>query len=99
MATETGDELSPYIRGVTVTTVSTLSGLAAGVLSAVYASGPSDSLGFFILGVAVLAQLPVMQGIGIDVRDFGTKDKLYVAFMTFVLWFVSWSILMTAQTF
>lgn len=99
MATESGDSVSPYIRGVSVTTISTLSGIAAGILSAMYASGPSDSLGFFILGIAMLFQLPVIQAIGVDVREFDTKDKLYIGFMTFVLWFISWSILMTAQTF
>lgn len=102
MATETGDSttgdsVSPYIRGVTVTTISTLSGIAAGVLSAMYAGGPEDSLGFFILAVAILAQLPLIQGLGIDVREFDTKDKLYVGFMTTVLWFISWSILLTVQ--
>ena len=96
MATETGDRFSPHLRGVTVTTVATLFGTIAGVLSAVLAGGPEDTLGLSIVAGAVLVQLPLFHVIGIDVNDFSKKDYLYVAFMTFVLWFITWGILLTA---
>jgi hypothetical protein len=96
MATETGDRFSPHLRGVTVTTSATLLGMVAGVLSAVVASGPTDPIGLALVAGAVLVQFPIFGLIGIDVDDFSTKDYLYVAFMTFVLWFITWAILLTA---
>ena len=96
MATETGGRFSPHLRGVTVTTISTLLGTIAGVLSAVVAGGPEDVLGLALVAGAVVVQIPLFQAIGIDVEDFSKKDYLYVAFMTFVLWFITWGILLTA---
>lgn len=91
-----GDGISDYMRSITVTTTATLAGVAAGVVSTVLAAGPNDNIALGILGITILVQFPFYYLVGIDVGDFGTKDKLYVVFMTFALWFVSWSILMTA---
>ena len=49
---------------------------------------------------AVLVQFPLHRGVeaagvDLDVDEFGVKDYLYVAFMTFALWFVCWAILLT----
>jgi len=98
MATETGERISPHVRSVTVTTLATVAGVAAGVASAFLAGGATDATGLIIALGALLAQLPVLQVLGIDVREFGTKDNLYVAFMTFALWFVTWAILLTSGT-
>lgn len=99
MATETESGVSPHIRGVTVTTLATLAGVLAGAASAMVATGPQDQLGLSILGICVLLQYPILYVIGIDPRDFGVKDNLYVVFMTFTLWFITWAIFMTAETF
>ncbi|MEF8782686.1 MAG: hypothetical protein V5A39_05310 [Haloarculaceae archaeon] len=96
MATETGGRFSSHLRGVTVTTLSTLLGTVAGVLSAVITGGPEDILGLALVAGAVIVQFPLFQVIGIDVEGFSKKDYLYVAFMTFVLWFITWGILLTA---
>lgn len=96
MATETGG-LSAHLQGVTVTTISTFFGLVAGVAAFYFASGPNDTMGVSMLALAILAQLPIFQAAGIEVNDFSTKDHLYVVFMTFVLWFMSWGLLLTAQ--
>jgi hypothetical protein len=96
MATETGEGFSPHVRGVTVTTLATGMGVVAGAASAVLASGPSDQTGIFLMIGALLLQMPVLHLIGVDVSDFGIKDNLYVAFMTFAMWFVTWGILLTA---
>lgn len=96
---ERGDSVSPYVRGVVVTTMATLSGIVAAIASAMWATGPGDPMALLYLFLAVVVQFPAYQGLGIDTREFGTKDKLYVTFMTFVLWFISWTILMTAGTF
>jgi hypothetical protein len=99
MATETADEgWDDHLRGLTVTSLASLLGIAAGVASTAMASGPNDRLGLYILGAAVLVQIPVYMAVGMDVDAFGVKEYLYIAFITFSLWFVSWGILLTAGT-
>ena len=100
MATDTEEGgVSPHIRGVTVTTLATLAGIGAGTVSAMVTTNPNDQLGLSILLVSILLQYPILYAFGIDPRDFGVKDNLYVAFMTFVLWFITWGIFLTAQTY
>jgi len=107
MATETGDGttdsetesdqgLSPYMRSVTVTTTATIFGILAGVISTMRAAGPADNSGAIWLIAAIIVQFPLYSAVGIDTSEFGTKDYLYIAFMTFTLWFISWGILLTA---
>ncbi|MFB6101847.1 MAG: hypothetical protein ABEJ73_04710 [Haloplanus sp.] len=101
MATETESQtgLSGHIRGVTVTTLACLAGVVAAVVaSVVVGTGPeaaSDVRALAFLVAAIAGQFPVLKAIGVDVSDFGAKDHLYVAFMTFALWFVSFTILLT----
>ncbi|WP_254537189.1 hypothetical protein [Halomarina litorea] len=96
MATDTVDSRRAHLRGITVTAVSALLGIAASFGSFVLASGPTDSSGVFVLAAAILIQIPVLQATGIK-REFSGKDYAYVAFMTFALWFVSLTILYTAN--
>ena len=96
--TETGDKISPYMRGVTVTTVATLMGMVAAVGSmyvAVANGEPDTFMGLIVLLLAIIVQFPIYQAVGIAVDEFSTKDQLYVFFMTFALWFVTWSLLLT----
>ena len=93
MATDTAERRVAHLRGVTVTALACLAGVVAAVVSATVADGPTDTLGVYVLAAAVVAQFPVhrvleMAGMDLDVDDFGPKDYLYVAFMTFALWFV-----------
>lgn len=99
MATDTGERFSPHLRGVTVTAIATVGGVLAGVVTAMLAQGPGDTLGVTVLLGAILLQFPVYYAIGLDIGDFSTKDKFYVAFMTFTMWFIAWGILLTAGTF
>jgi uncharacterized membrane protein len=41
-------------------------------------------------------QFPILRVVGVDVTDFGAKDYLYVGFMTFTLWFITFAIMLTA---
>ena len=64
------------------------------------ASGAIDPLGVYVLAGAVVVQFPLHRGLeaaglDLDVEDFGAKDYLYVVFMTFALWFVCWTVLLT----
>ncbi|AAV46953.1 hypothetical protein BDK61_1014 [Haloarcula quadrata] len=95
MATETADGMSSHMRGLTVTTLTAVAGIAAAFGSNALAATPNDPQGVLVLAVAIAAQFPILRVIGIDTDDLSTKDVLYIGFMTFSLWFVSWGILLT----
>ncbi|MFD1684137.1 hypothetical protein [Halobellus litoreus] len=99
MATETQSGLSDHLRGVTVTTLACLAGVVAALVSArfvgtsVAAAASQQSL--LYVAAFVLAQFPILRVVGIDISEFGVKDYLYVAFMTFTLWFITFGVLLT----
>ncbi|MGM0604089.1 MAG: hypothetical protein ACQETB_00300 [Halobacteriota archaeon] len=101
MATETASSgLSDHVRGVTITTIACLSGIAAGVVSAsVVGTDPasaSDTLAVVIMAAFIFVQYPILKVIGVDLSEFGIKDNLFVSFMTFTLWFVTYTVLLTS---
>jgi hypothetical protein len=100
MATETQTGLSKHIRGVTVTTIACLAGVAAAVVSGVVVgtdpAAASDRLAVAIAIGFIGLQFPILRVVGVDVTDFGAKDYLYVGFMTFTLWFITFAIMLTA---
>jgi len=102
MATETdpGTDLTGHVRGVTVTTLACLGGVAAAVVAGVVVGtspeAASDTRALAFLVAAIAGQYPLLKAIGVDVSDFGAKDHLYVAFMTFTLWFITFAILLTS---
>jgi hypothetical protein len=88
------------MRGVAVTTLTGLAGVLAGVASG-YLVGTTpesatDPRAVFVLAALILVQFPILKAMGVDVSDFGVKDYLYIAFMTFALWFVSFAILLSS---
>lgn len=95
MATETADAKTAHRRGMKVTAIATLGGVAAGIATPMVTSGPSDTLGLTVMLGAILLELGLMQATGVDVGEFSTKDHLYIVFMTFSLWFIVWTILLT----
>jgi len=97
MATETVDRRSGHHRSMVVTTLASMMGVAAAMVAEfVLAASPTGNTGVLALAGAVLLQFPVLHLAGFDVEEFSTKDYLYVVFMTFSLWFVSWTLLLTA---
>jgi hypothetical protein len=94
MATEAVEQRSAHIRAVTVTAVASLAGIGAGIASAALASDAGDPLSLVVLGALVFVQFPLLKGTGI-VEEFSTKDKVFIVFMGFCLWFVTWGILLT----
>ena len=102
MATEEVDQRASHIRGLKVTTIAALAGIAAGVASAAVAgtsvAAASDRTALAILGGAILVQFGLLRVVGVDTTEFSTKDHLYVGFMTFSLWFVTWATLLTSGT-
>jgi len=98
MATETVDRRAQHRRSLKVTATASLVGLVAGVITPFVTTGPSDRLGVAIAAAAVFATLGIIRLLGVTVEEFSTKDYLYVAFMVFALWFMTWTILLQPMT-
>lgn len=96
MATETAERRTAHRRSLKVTAIITLGGVAAGILTPMVAAGPRDTMAILVVFGAILGELLIMRLVGVDVEDFGTKDHLYIGFMTFSMWFIVWTILLTA---
>jgi hypothetical protein len=97
-STGSGQGFSQHARSITVTTTATMLGVLTGVVSTLVATqdgSPDSMLGFLLVVGAVVVQLPFYSIIGIDTDSFETKDQLYIFAMTFILWFVTWSIFLT----
>ena len=94
MATETADRGAQHRRSLKVTGTASLAGVLAGVVTPMLTTGPTDRLGLAVVIGAVLAVLGLLRLIGVDVDDFSTKDHLFVAFMVFSLWFMTWTIML-----
>lgn len=98
MATETVDRRTGHYRSVTVTTLACLAGIAAAAISEfVVGAGPKDNVALYVLLGAILVQIPFYRVTGFMDEDTSIKDYLFVAFMTFSLWFVTWTLLLTAS--
>ncbi|WP_266074974.1 EMC6-like membrane protein [Haladaptatus caseinilyticus] len=98
MATEQASERrAAHLRSITVTSLASLAGIAAGFVSAMMVGttgeAATDQLGLAIMVGFVVVQLPLLRFVGYELD--GIKDHLYVAFMTFSLWFITWGILLT----
>ncbi len=100
MATETTAGLSDHMRGVTVTTVACLAGILAAVVSAYFVGttpeAAGDTMALLIMGGFIFVQFPILKLVGVDVGEFGIKDNLFVSFMTFCLWFITYAVLLTS---
>jgi hypothetical protein len=95
-----GGRFSGHVRGIVVTTLACLMGIAAGLVSAfVVGTTPqaaASTTALVVMAAFVVGQFPILQLIGIDIGEFGLKDNLYVSFMTFTLWFISYAVLLTS---
>lgn len=96
--TATADKRDAHLRGIKVTAFSSLVGILAGVVSwalttGLIGPGVETTAGLYVLAGAVAFQRPALPYLGKD--EMSTKDWLYIAFMTFDLWFVSWTVLLT----
>jgi hypothetical protein len=99
MATENASGLSDHMRGVTVTTLACVGGIVAALVSAQVfgtdAGVAQSRQPLLVLAGALFAQYPVLKLVGVDIEEFGIKDNLYVGFMTFTFWFISYAILLS----
>jgi len=75
-------------------------GILVGVLSFFYADpvkmGPAFGILFLLAGIVF--QKYVFLALRMEYLGLKAKDWLYQGFMTFSLWFISWTILLSAHT-
>ncbi|WP_227375448.1 hypothetical protein [Haladaptatus halobius] len=97
MATEQASERrAAHLRSITVTSLASIAGIVAAFVSAAMVgtttAAAKDQMGLAIVLAFVVVQIPLLRFIGYELD--GVKDHLYVAFMTFSLWFITWGILL-----
>ncbi len=101
MATEEATGLSGHMRGVTVTTLACLAGVVAALVSAslfgVTPEAAESREPFLVVAGALFVQYPILKVIGVEIAEFGLKDNLYVGFMTFTFWFISYGIILSGS--
>ena len=104
MATEAMSERREHVRSIGVTALAALLGIGAALLSwsvtgdLSAGEAATDQRALVIVLAAILIQFPVYTVTGIyDREEFGPKHYLFITFMTFALWFVTWGILLTAE--
>lgn len=94
-------ERSAHLRAVTITSTAALLGVAAAIGSSIVTGdldpdgAAAQSTPQLLVAAAVVVQLPVYTYLYDDWG--GAKDYLFVAFMTFSLWVVTWGIILTTE--
>ena len=67
----------------------------AGAMDPVTGTQPMPVIGLLILVLAIVIQKTIFMVIRIDVSKLGKKDWFYQGFMTFVTWFLSWTMMLS----
>jgi len=102
VGTDSGGGVSDHARAVTVTAIASLAGVGAALASQQLTAGlpPADAATslepLMVVFAAVAVQPALLRVVGLLKEDFGAKDFLYLLFMTFSMWFVTWGVLLTS---
>jgi EMC6-arch/PKD domain len=93
-----------HIERIKRTLIACLLGIFAGVIS--YFSGGAPNahglqnnglLGFMLMLAGIVVQKHLFILLGMDTSKLGAKDWFYQGFMTFALWFMVWTILLSSS--
>ncbi|MDQ2051124.1 hypothetical protein RBH26_11590 [Natronolimnohabitans sp. A-GB9] len=108
MSTESISDRREHIRSISVTALAALLGVAAALASMAMvgdvesleaaSEAASDTRALLLVLGAILGQFVLYDFTSIyDDDEFGAKHYLFIVFMTFALWFVTWGILLTVE--
>jgi len=97
------DKQAEHIERIKRTLIACLLGMFAGVLS-FFSGGVPDihglqnngMLGFMMMLAGIVIQRHVFILLRMDTSRLGAKDWFYQGFMTFALWFLTWTILLSS---
>ena len=96
-AIEKPDRRKKHIDGIIKTVVSSTLGIVSGIICFYFLYPTTErqqDFSYLLLLLAFYIQKPIYIRLGIDVAQFNWKDWFYVALMTMMLWFVSWTLLL-----
>jgi hypothetical protein len=101
MSTETAEGMDSHLRSITVTSLASIGGVVAALISSAMTAGmaPAEAAMYqpaqLVVLAVVLVQVPLYRVMGAYGEEGpGVKDYLFIAFMTFSLWFVTWGIML-----
>jgi hypothetical protein len=94
-ATPLIDRRKRHVDGIKKTIISSILGIASGAICCYSLTPQSSNFSYLILLLAFYIQKPIYIYLGMDANQFTWKDWFYIAFMTMILWFVSWTLLLT----
>ena len=102
---KTARKKSEHGERVIRTLIACVLGMIAGITSYFIAGTPSAEtgvqadpfIGILILLVAIVLQRTIFILLKIDTAKLGKKDWFYQAFMTFAMWYLSWTIILSTS--
>jgi hypothetical protein len=98
------DKQAEHIERIKRTLTACLLGMFTGVLSFVSGGTPdvkglqnNGLLALMLMLAAIVVQKHIFMLMGMDTTKLGAKDWFYQGFMTFALWFMAWTILLSSK--
>jgi heme/copper-type cytochrome/quinol oxidase subunit 4 len=98
------DKQAEHIERIKRTLIACLLGIFTGVLSFFSGGVPNAQglqnnglLGFMMMLAGIVIQRHLFTLLRMDTSRLGSKDWFYQGFMTFALWFMTWTILLSSS--
>jgi len=98
------EKQAEHIERIKRTLIACLLGMFAGVISYLSGGAPNAQglqnnglLGFMLMLAGIVVQKHLFILLGMDTSKLGGKDWFYQGFMTFALWFMAWTILLSSM--
>ena len=86
------ERIASHIKGIKMSVMPAVMGFIAGVLSS-FLPAAQVSFSLPILLLAIYVQKYTLPIIGIESKGFGFKDWIYLGFLSFAYWYVTWTII------
>jgi hypothetical protein len=97
------EKQAEHIERIKRTLIACLLGIFTGILSYMSGGVPNSNgiqnnglLGLMLMLAGIVIQKHIFMLIGLDTTKLGAKDWFYQGFMTFALWFMTWTILLSS---
>ena len=97
------EKQAEHIERIKRTLIACLLGMCAGIISYLSGGAPNAQglqnnglLGIMLMLASIVVQKHLFILLGMDTSKLGAKDWFYQGFMTFALWFMTWTILLSS---
>ena len=88
------DNETPRREQILLTIVPVIAGVIAGAVSSVVAASATDTSGVLVFAGFAVASVGIGRAATSE-KVFGNKDYLFIGFLTFFAWFLTWAVLLT----